>query len=622
MNVGGTQQFSTNFPATWTTGGGLGLVSSSGFYTAPTTNGTYHVTAIAQNGGANAVATITVTGQLNFIPLLTTPIAWNTTTTQSAPVSQVFTVTNQGSGSVTPTVVLTGTGYSITANTCTGPIAGFGTCSITVQFVSATIGFYSGNLQIVDSAGGIQNTPLGVTIPNPAAFHVDPFTSTIAINQTETLVANLPAFYSTNFGTINDVGLFTAPGTAGTATVTATQQSVIVSNLNQTPATSWKNCGNCGDTGGPNGGTHGTFTIIPGDPATFSIVPSQGFDNFFWWQVLGAPGDFNASVDFVLSFEMQFRTQADKNASQAIEFELQKNVLDHQYSMAWQACFACGNKWRVFNKTTHAWEDSGVAINPTDFAGGKWVTIVTTYHLTTGTNTRHVAISVNGVNHVVNINHAPTPAVESDYLHPAFQMDSNSSATPYTVLLRNFNVGTPSATTATATVNVVTVIPNSVSPSSVTLPVSGTQQFTATSSSTWATTCGTLNTTTGTSVIFTAPNSAQSCTITATNTSGGIGTATATAVTVAVNPSSVTMQINSVQQFTANVPVTWSAGCGTIDPVSGKYTAPAAPASCSIVATAQNGGATGTANVTVQNPPPTSTGTHGRGIKHKAKVIR
>jgi hypothetical protein len=558
---------------------------------------------------------VVVTGQQTFIPLSTSPIAWNTTTTAGAPVSQVFTISNVGTGSVTPTVGLTGTGYSITANTCSGAIVGGGTCAVTVQFSSSTIQFFSGRLLITDSAGGSQSVPLGVNIPNPATFHIDPTNSTIPINTTLQMVPNLPAYCFTDFGTIDNACLFFAPGTAGAATVTATQQTIIAADQNLQPITIWHNCGNCGNTGGPSTDPHGTFTITAGDPEIFTIAPAGAFDNFFWWIVLGSPGDYNSTVDFTLSFDMQFPTQADKNASQAIEFELQKNVLDHQYSMAWQICFACGNKLRVFNKTAHAWEDSGLTVNPADFAGGKWVSIQTVYELTTGSNTRHVSIAINGVNHVVNIDHVPTPAVESDYLHPAFQMDANSSGTPYKVWVRRFTIGSQTATTATATVNVTDVVPNTISPKTVTVPIFGAQQFTASASSTWTKSCGTLSATTGTSVIWSAPVTAQTCTVTATNGSGGVDAATVTVVAVAISPSSATMQINSNQQFTANVPVTWSISSGSCTvSTTGLVRSPGSNGSCSVLATAQNGGSTATASVSVVGAPSSTAGTEAKSI--------
>jgi hypothetical protein len=79
--------------------------------------------------------------------------------------------------------------------------------------------------------------------------------------------------------------------------------------------------------------------------------------------------------------------------------------------------------------------------------------------------------------------------------------------------------------------------------------------------------------------------------------------------TVIVTPSSATTQVGRTQQFSANVPVTWSASCGTINS-TGLFTAPNTPGTCTITATATNGsGAKGTATDTVVNTPP-STGNY------------
>lgn len=75
----------------------------------------------------------------------------------------------------------------------------------------------------------------------------------------------------------------------------------------------------------------------------------------------------------------------------------------------------------------------------------------------------------------------------------------------------------------TATVNVVAL---TVTPSTVTLQEGAQQQFSANATVTWSATCGTI-TATG---LYTAPNQAESCTVTATDASNDQGTATVTVV--------------------------------------------------------------------------------------------
>jgi hypothetical protein len=417
--------------------------------------------------------------------LTVNPTSWTGNDTQGNTVSRLFTLTNPGPVNTSvSSISLTGSGFAFAGNNCTaGTVLPGGTnCNFAIQFFSTVRGTFTGSVAITDSAGGAITIPLSVTNNAATTFAVSPTAATINALATQQMTATSAASWVASSGTIDTSGLFTAPASATVSTVTATQQTGIAINLNTDPSAAWHNCGNCGNTGGGSTDPHGTYTITPGVPATFSIAPAQGFDNFFWWQVLGAPGDYNATTDFVLDFDMEFPTQADKNASQAIEFELQKNVLDHQYSMAWQICFACGNKLRVFNKTSHAWEDSGITFDPALFAGGKWASIHTVYQLTTGSNTRHISIAINGVNHIVNIDHVPTPAVEGDYLHPAFQMDANSAGTAYTVLLKNFNVYSPTGASASALITSVgsrfTLLPATFNFGTVLVGNSTTTQFT------------------------------------------------------------------------------------------------------------------------------------------------
>jgi hypothetical protein len=609
LNVGGVQQFAANFAATWTATGGT--IDTAGKYTAPNLNGTYTITATAVNGGKTATATVTVTGQLTLLPLQTSPAKWTTTAQINASTTQAFTVSNVGTGSVTPTVALSGSStFTIQTNTCSGALTGGSTCIVTLRFLSAAIGQFNGSLKVTDTASGSQTMLLTGTATGTGSFLISPATATIPVSSSIQLTANQPAYYTTDSGFIDWNGLFVAPATPQTSTVTATKHIPIIANL-QTQS-NWLTCGNCGDSGGPNPRPTGTFIFTPGDPATFSAQGNYPYNNNFWYYRLGAAGDFNSTTDYMLSFDLQFPTQADKNASQAVEWELQQNTNDQQYSMAGQLAFKDGNKLRIFNKTGHFWEDTGVVFDPNMFAGGKWVTVLMTFHLTIGApgsqgNTRHLTVSFNGQNHILNIDHASTPAVESDYLHPAFQLDSNGldPPTPYRVLVRNFNVSTYTGTTTTAAITSINT--NRVSPATVSLPTSGVQVFNSQVSSNWTVSCGTF-TGTGTTISYTAPASANTCNLAAVG--GGVtGTAVATVTALAVTPLSVTLQTNAKQTFTANFASTWDVISGTCTITSaGVLTAPTTNSSCVVRATAQNGGSTATAAVSVVGAPSSSPG--------------
>ncbi|OLB90724.1 MAG: hypothetical protein AUI02_10780 [Acidobacteria bacterium 13_2_20CM_2_57_12] len=209
---------------------------------------------------------------------------------------------------------------------------------------------------------------------------------------------------------------------------------------------------------------------------------------------------------------------------------------------------------------------------------------------------------------------------------------------------------------AAATMTITPPIAVSVSPATANVPVTGTQQFTATVTNdagnkgvSWTLTqsgtgcspgCGTIapaTTPSGTAATYTAPGSVPvnaDVTIVATSVAETTVSATATAaikgVTVSVAPTTTSVNVNKTQPFTATVTndlsnkgVSWtltqsgtacSPSCGTINPantasgVSTTYTAPASvptPAQVTLTATSV-ADSTKSAAATVTVTPPIS----------------
>ncbi|HEY6026064.1 MAG TPA: choice-of-anchor D domain-containing protein, partial [Pseudolabrys sp.] len=175
----------------------------------------------------------------------------------------------------------------------------------------------------------------------------------------------------------------------------------------------------------------------------------------------------------------------------------------------------------------------------------------------------------------------------------------------------------------TATVAGATTV--SVTPTAVTLPYSGIQQFSANVAVTWATSCvggGGSITSVG---FFTAPAAATTCTVTATASdgSGANAQANVTVNALSVNPVAVTLQVNSKQQFTANFAASWAVTSGTCTiSAGGLLTAPGTNTSCIVRATAQNGGSTATASVSVVGAPSSTPGTQLQTVTMDAGTIR
>ena len=165
---------------------------------------------------------------------------------------------------------------------------------------------------------------------------------------------------------------------------------------------------------------------------------------------------------------------------------------------------------------------------------------------------------------------------------------------------------------ASATVTVVPNVQVSISPTSASLAVNTTRQFTATVTGTtntsvqWSvdgvtggnSTVGTIST----SGLYTAPATTGSHTVRATSNADPAKSASAsvtvTTVAVSISPTSVSLAINSTQQFTAtvtgttNTAVTWSVdgvngGNSTVGTIStsGLYTAPGSTGSHTVRAT-------------------------------------
>jgi uncharacterized protein (DUF1800 family) len=141
-----------------------------------------------------------------------------------------------------------------------------------------------------------------------------------------------------------------------------------------------------------------------------------------------------------------------------------------------------------------------------------------------------------------------------------------------------------------------------VTPSTATVTLGSTQQFSAPSATAWSAAAGSV-TSTG---LYTAPTTMTASgtdTVTATGP-GGSGSATVTLVSkLVVTPSAATVTLGSTQQFSAPNATAWSAAAGSVTS-TGLYTAPAAmTASGTDTVTATGPGGSGSALVTLQNYP-------------------
>ncbi len=107
-----------------------------------------------------------------------------------------------------------------------------------------------------------------------------------------------------------------------------------------------------------------------------------------------------------------------------------------------------------------------------------------------------------------------------------------------------------------------------VAPATASIYEGATQQFTASVSATWTTSCGTISS----SGLYKAAVYEGSCTVTATAGSQKATATVAVATPIVMTPRTVLTPQGQTQQFTASVPVKWYTRCGSIT-ASGLYTA-------------------------------------------------
>ena len=157
--------------------------------------------------------------------------------------------------------------------------------------------------------------------------------------------------------------------------------------------------------------------------------------------------------------------------------------------------------------------------------------------------------------------------------------------------------------------------PQTVSPTSATVKLGATQQFTSSGATSWTATAGSIST----SGLFTAPASmpsSSSVTVTAT----GAGGSASAAVTLEVlnpqtiSPPTVSLNLGATQQFTSTSASAWAATYGTVT-AAGLYTAPSAMSSTgtdTVTATGPNGNATATVTLIPSTPVITGVGSNGQ----------
>jgi hypothetical protein len=212
--------------------------------------------------------------------------------------------------------------------------------------------------------------------------------------------------------------------------------------LNLENRADWVQPGNVGNTGGGSSAPHGVFQMISGSPATFVAHGAVPYDNGYWYNVLDNTGLLSNCKRFRYDLSAQAGWD-DIAAMQALEFELQLTVAGLVFNMAFQAD-SVTKLWRTFNYATKQWEPTGIVFDSSLMAG-KFCAISAEFIINSNDKSvTHVSLTVDDLVHALAVTHV---SVQSDpatanYLHVAFQLDSNGKTppTPYSVQVKDMSV--------------------------------------------------------------------------------------------------------------------------------------------------------------------------------------
>ena len=206
----------------------------------PTAAGTRTGTLTLTDSASNSPQKVSLSGTgANSTPAFTVSPSSLTFASQnvgSSSTAQQVNVVNSTSSAVNVTSIAATGDYSQTNNCGTGVAAG-ASCSVSVTFTPTATGTRTGTLTLTDSdPSSPQMVSLTGTGASGVSVAISPTSASVQVNQTKQFTAtvsgnsNTSATWSvdgiaggnTTVGTVSTSGLYTAPGAAGSHTVTAT----------------------------------------------------------------------------------------------------------------------------------------------------------------------------------------------------------------------------------------------------------------------------------------------------------------------------------------------------------------------------------------------------------------
>ncbi len=558
LQTGGQQTFSaavsgtTNTAVTWTASGGT--VTSAGQYTAPSSAGTYTVTATSAADSTKSASAVVTVSQPVQVSISVSPTTANLQTGGQQTFSAAV------SGTTNTAVTWTASGGTVTSGGQYTAPSSAGTYTVTAT----------------SAADSTKSASAVVTVSQPVqvSISVSPTTANLQTGGQQTFNAtvggttNTAVTWKASGGTVTSAGQYTAPSSAGTYTVTAT--SAADTSKSASAVVTVSQPVQVSISVSPT-----TASLQTGGRQTFNVAVSGTTNMAVTWTASGgtvtSAGQYTAPSS-AGTYTVTATSAADTSKSASAVVTVSQPV------------------------------QVAISVSPT------------TASLQTGGQQQFTATVAGTTNTAV------TWAASGGTVTSGGQYTAPSSAGTYTVTATSA-ADTSKSASAVVTVSQPVQVSISVSPTTASLQTGKQQTFTAAVSGTtntavtWAASGGTV--TSGGQ--YTAPASAGTYTVTATSAADTSKSASATVtvtqpiqVSISVSPTTASLQTGGQQTFTAyvsgtnNTAVTWSGSGGTVT-TGGLYTAPSATGTYTVTATSV-ADSTKSASATVNVSQPQSVG--------------
>ena len=299
----------------------------------------------------------------------------------------------------------------------------------------------------------------GATVSSPA--HVQASATLVnPIDHMRVYVDGVPIFFS--WFNVVDALLFMDPGSHHLVVVAtdknnndvSTSFDITVSGTAGTPEavsnlqnfSGWEPCGQLYPPGHPRAGqicasgAPGTVASmtqnqaspsLSGSSAKFSIAGPTGYEIELWTNYFGG-GNNTSHFTYDLYFMLD-----NGAAAQGLEFDVNQTFGNRRWVYGTECNFKGTGRWDVWDSPSNMWHPTSVPC--TAFPSNTWIHLVWQFERI-GDQVHYISVSVNDQTFPVDAYYQSQPNWTIEGIDVAFQMDGDSTQTPYTVWLDKVNL--------------------------------------------------------------------------------------------------------------------------------------------------------------------------------------